>query len=266
MRASLPVFCSFELQVASCPFFGDSSGLFFDCWRWDFDIRRKWQSQKFQNALRSGAMRRDNVFIKKDQRLNLILAKIIFPSFIVRRDAIAPFVDYLEIELGYGLRLRFLLGFLSPNTCLACHGPGDCLLDMVPAPHPYVFWLAENSREKLRSIQSLVCRDFLQHLEHSFEITPHYDSAENSIGCRIFPQNVLHIRDARWCAPAFFPGFFGLGQKILPWRSGYASASEDAAKQMCSAALNGSNDVRNCRVQKFGERTAYLPAIGEAPG
>ena len=133
----------------------------------------------------------------------------------MRRDAIAPFVDHLEIELGYGLRLRFLLGFLSPNTCLACHGPGDCLLDMVPAPHPYVFWLAENSREKLPSIQSLVCRNFLQQLEHSFEITPHYDSAENSIGCRIFSQNVLHIRDARWCAPAFFPGFFGLGQKML---------------------------------------------------
>ena len=132
-------------------------------------------------------MRRDDVFIKKDQRLNLILTKIISPSFVVRGDAIAPFVDYLEIELRFGLRLRFLFGFLSPNPCLACDGPGDCLLDMVPAPHPYVFWLAENSREKLLSIQSLVCRDFLQHLEHSFEITPHYDSAENPIGCRIFP-------------------------------------------------------------------------------
>ena len=74
--------------------------MFFDCWRWNFDIRRKWQSQKFQNALRSGTMRRDDVFIEKDQRLNLILAKIISPSFVMRRDAIAPFVDYLEIELG----------------------------------------------------------------------------------------------------------------------------------------------------------------------
>ena len=152
---------SFELQITCCPFFRDSSGLFFDCWQWDFDIRRKWQSQKFQNALRSGAMRRDDVFIKKDQGLNLILAKIISPSFVVRRYAIAPFVDHFEIELRYGLRLRFLLSFLSPNTCLACDGPGDCLLDMVPASHPYVFWLAENSREKLRSIQSLVCRNFL---------------------------------------------------------------------------------------------------------
>lgn len=184
----------------------------------------------------------------------------------MRRDAIAPFVDHLEIELGYGLRLRFLLGFLSPNTCLACHCPGDRLLDMVPAPHPYVFWLAENSREKLPSIQSLVCRNFLQQLEHSSEITPHYDSAENSIGCRIFPQNVLHIRDARWCAPAFFPGFFGLRQKMLAWRSGYASASEDAAKQMCSAPLNRSNDVRNWRVQKFWRKGDRLfPSDREGP-
>ena len=177
----------FVLQVTRCPFFRDSSGLFFDGRRWDFQPRWKLQSQKFQNAFRRGAMRRDDVFIKEDQRLNLIFTKIIRPAFVVRHDAVAPFVDYLEIELGYGLRLRFLLGFLSPDACLACHGPGDCLLDMVPAPHPYVFRLAENSREKLRSIRSFVCGDFLQHLEHSFEITPHHDSAEDTIGCRIFP-------------------------------------------------------------------------------
>ena len=132
-------------------------------------------------------MRRDDVFIKEDQRVNLILTKIIRPAFVVRHDAVVPFIDYLEIELGYAPWLRFLLDFLSPDTCLACHGPGDCLLDMVPAPHPYVFRVGENSREKLRSIQSFVCGNFLQHLEHSFEITPHCDSAEDSIGCCISP-------------------------------------------------------------------------------
>jgi hypothetical protein len=55
--------------------------------------------------------------------------------------------------------------------------------------------------------------------------------------------------------PTFFPGFSGLGQKMFSWRSGYASASEDAAKQMRSAALNGSYDVRNCRVHY---RNIYL--------
>src|SRR5215470_16965478 len=89
---------SFELQVTCCPFFGDSSSLFFNGWRWNFHNRGKWQSQKFQNALRSGAVRRDNVFVKKNERLNLIFTKIIRPAFVVRRDAVAPFVDYLEIK------------------------------------------------------------------------------------------------------------------------------------------------------------------------
>jgi hypothetical protein len=58
---------------------------------------------------------------------------------------------------------------------------------MVPAPHPYVFRLAENSRDELRSIQSFVSGNFLQHLEHSLEITPHHDSAEDSIARGILP-------------------------------------------------------------------------------
>ena len=41
---------------------------------------------------------------------------------------------------------------------------------------------------------------------------------------------------------------------MLLWRSGYAGASKDAAKQMRSAALNRSNDVRNCGVQKILEK------------
>src|SRR5439155_2613447 len=32
---------------------------------------------------------------------------------------------------------------------------------------------------------------------------------------------------------------------MLSWRSGYASASQDAAKQVRATPLNGSNDVRN---------------------
>ncbi len=137
--------------------------------------------------LSRGAVRRNGVFVKKNQGVNLIFTKIIRPAFVMRRDPFTPFVDYLEIELGYGTRLRFLLGFLSPDTCLAGHGPGDRLLDMVPAAHPDVFRPVENSREKLRSIEILVRRNFLQHLEHSFEITPHYDGAEDSIGCGVLP-------------------------------------------------------------------------------
>src|SRR4029453_13116272 len=98
-----------------------------------------------------------------------------------------PFVDYFEIELGYGVRLRFLLAFLSPDTRLARHRPGDRLLDMIPAAHPDVFRLVENDRKKLRSNKILVVGNFLQQLEHSFEITPHHDGAEDSIGRSILP-------------------------------------------------------------------------------
>ena len=189
---------------------GNLISLFFNGWRWDFQVRRKWQFEKFQDPLRGDAVRRDDVFIKENQRLNLIFAKIVRPAVIVCCDPVAPFVDYLEIELGYGARVRFFFCFLTPDACLACHGPGDRLLDMVPAAHPDVFRVAENSREKLRPIKIFICGNFLQHQEHSFEIAPHYDGPEDSIGCGVLPQNILHVGEARWRAPAFFPGFSGL--------------------------------------------------------
>src|SRR5215510_13524710 len=112
-------------------------------------------------------VRRDNVFIKENQRLNLIFTKIILPTLVVRCDPIAPFVDYLEIKFRYSPRLRFFRSFLGPYTGLACDGPGDRLLDMVPPAHPDVFRFAENSAEKLRSSEILVFGNLLQHLKHS---------------------------------------------------------------------------------------------------
>ena len=82
-----------------------------------------------------------------------------------------------------------------------------------------MLWLVDNSREKLCSVKIFVCGNFLQHLEHPFKITPHYNRAEDSIRCGILLQDVLHIGCARWRAPAFFPGISGLGQKILLRRS-----------------------------------------------
>ena len=63
----------------------------------------------------------------------------------------APFIDDLDIELGGVARLRCLLCLLAPDTCLTRHGPGDSLLDMIATPQPDVFWMGENSPEKLRS-------------------------------------------------------------------------------------------------------------------
>src|SRR4029453_5947190 len=121
----------------------------------------------------------------ENQRLNAILAKIIRPAFVMCRYAFTQLVDYLEIELGGDARFRFLPAFWGPHTGLACNGPGNRLLDLVPAAHPDVFRLVENNCEKLRSIQILVFGNFLQQLEHSFEIIPQYDVAEDSIGCRL---------------------------------------------------------------------------------
>ncbi len=55
----------------------------------------------------------------------------------------------------------------------------------------------------------------------------------------------VQSRMRRMMRATLFPGFSRLGQKLLSWRSSYASVSEDAAKQMRSAARNGSKDVGN---------------------
>src|SRR5207247_10628187 len=57
----------------------------------------------------------------------------------------------------------------------------------------------------------------------------------------------VQSRMRRMMRATLFPGFSRLGQKLLSWRSRYASVSEDAAKQMRSAARNGSKDVGNSR-------------------
>lgn len=52
---------------------------------------------------------------------------------------------------------------------------------------------------------------------------------------------------------------------MLSWRPNSAGAFQDAAKQMCSAALNGSDHVRNDRVQNLNRcRICYPAAISEA--
>ena len=56
-----------------------------------------------------------NVFVKKNQRLNLIFAKIIFPACFVRRDPVAPLVDYFEVKFGDSSRLQFLFARFEPR-------------------------------------------------------------------------------------------------------------------------------------------------------
>src|SRR5213592_2846646 len=208
---------------------------------------RKRHSQEIQDAFGGVAVRSDDIFIKENKRLNVVFMKIICPAVFVSHDPFIPGINYVEAEAGCGVRLRFLALFLTPDTCLACNCPGDCLLDAVPAAHPNILRLVENGGEKLRPGQILVCGNFLQHFEHSVEITPHYNKAEDSTGRSVSLQNTFDICDPRWSAPACFPGFSGLGQKILIRRAGNASTSEDAAKQVRTAALNRSNDVRDCR-------------------
>src|SRR5436853_2521962 len=120
---------SFKLEITCRPFVGNLISLFFNGWRWDFQVRRKWQFEKFQDPLRGDAVRRDDVFIKENQRLNLIVVKIVHPAVIVCCDPVAPFVDYLEIELGYGARVRFFFCFLTSVAFFACPCPGSALLE-----------------------------------------------------------------------------------------------------------------------------------------
>ena len=136
----------------------------------------------------------------------MIFTKIIFPASFVSLDPITPFINDVEIEAECSPRLGFLAGFLSPNPCLACYLPGHRLLSTVPTAHPYVFRPVENGSKKWCPIKVLVCGNILQHLEHSPEMTPHYRKAEDSTGRGALLQNPLDIGDARWSAPAFFPG------------------------------------------------------------
>jgi hypothetical protein len=42
----------------------------------------------------AGAVRRDDIFIKENEALNLIFTRIIRPAFVAGRDPAASFVDY----------------------------------------------------------------------------------------------------------------------------------------------------------------------------
>src|SRR6266481_1028730 len=136
---------------------------------------------------------RDHIFVKKNNRLDLIFRKIISPARFMLGDAVAPFIDHLKIELTYCARFCLCPRFLGPYTCLACYCPGDSLLNSAAAPHPDVLRFVENSGQKARSSEIPVCRNLLQHLEHSVEITPHYDSAEDAGGGRVLLQHAFHI-------------------------------------------------------------------------
>jgi len=158
---------------------------------------RKRCSQEIQYASGGIAVGSDNIFIKENQRLNVVFTKIICPALFVSHDSFIPSINYVEIEPECGVRLRFLARVLSPDTCLACYCPRDRLLDAVPAAHPNIFRLVENGGEKLRPSEILVCGNFLQHLEHSVEVTPHYDEAEDSTGRSVSLQNAFDICDPR---------------------------------------------------------------------
>jgi hypothetical protein len=85
--------------------------LFFNGWRWDFQVRREWQFEKFQDALRGGAVRHDDIFIKENQRLNLIFAKLVRPAVIVCCDSLHHSSITLKSNLGMARGCGFFSAF-----------------------------------------------------------------------------------------------------------------------------------------------------------
>jgi len=152
---------AFELSVRSCPLRRDFISLLFNRWCGDFHSVWQRQCQKFENAFRCGSMACNDIFVIKDQRLDLVFAKIICPARFVGCDAVAPFVNYLEVKVRCGAWLRCDSPFLRPDARLACHGPGDSLLDSISSAHPDVFWPVEQFSQQPRSAESIVLSNFL---------------------------------------------------------------------------------------------------------
>jgi hypothetical protein len=94
----------------------DFVSLLFNWGRRHFHSVRQRQSQKFEDTFRRGPMAHNDIFVIKDQRLDLVFAKIICPARFVGCDAVAPFINYPEVELRCGAWLRSNL--LAPK-CLS---------------------------------------------------------------------------------------------------------------------------------------------------
>ena len=151
-------------------------------------------------------MRCDNVFVKKNQRLDLIFAKIICPARFVRRDPVAPFVDDFEIELRGQRVVAISPHSFAPKHLSGMLWPRRLLARLISSAHPDVFWRLKTARESSAPLNYCI-RKFLQHLEHSFEITPHYDSPKNSIGPGIILQHAFAYRRRAMARPSVSPRF-----------------------------------------------------------
>jgi hypothetical protein len=208
---------------------------------------RKRHSQKFQYASDGISVGSDNIFIKENERLDVAFTKIICPARFASHDQVIQVINYVEIKARCGPHLELLARLLDPNTCLLCYGPRDRLLDAVPAAQPNIFRPVENRGEELRRIEIPVCGNFLQHLNHTVEVRPHYCQSKDSIRASVFLKDALETRGVRPTSPALFPCLVvlrsdPLRKEIFTRRPG-ACTSEDAAKQVCAAAWNGTNDV-----------------------
>src|SRR6266699_50976 len=98
----------FELEIRCRPFLRQLCALLLYCWRCDFESMRKRYSQKIQYASGGIAVGSDNIFIKENERLNVVFTKIICPARFVSHDSFIPSINYVEIEPECGVRLRFL--------------------------------------------------------------------------------------------------------------------------------------------------------------
>src|SRR6266550_8376599 len=117
----------FELEIRRRPFLRQLGALLLNCRRRDFESRRKRHSQKFENPCGSIAVGSDNIFIKENERINLVFMEIISPAHFAGHYPVIQVINDVEIKSWNGTQLGLVACFLSPNTRLQCYSPRDCL-------------------------------------------------------------------------------------------------------------------------------------------
>src|SRR5256885_489783 len=155
------------------------------------------------------------------------------------------------INSSFVIRASSLLpasaSLFPPGFRLRRDHPRHRLLDAVAPAHPNIFGPIKNGREHFRVIEVLVSRNFMQHPNHSLEISPHHDAAKHTVWRHGLAEHAFEISGARWTVPTLLPCLAALTKKIFTGTAGHTRASQNAPKQVRSAPLNRANDVRRCR-------------------
>ena len=115
------------------------------------------------------------------------------------------------------------------------------MLDVIAPTHPNVSRSVEYRVKELGTIQTFARGNFLQHLKHAVEINPHDHKAADPIRRSRLLKKPFNIG----CTGrrSLFPRPITAEIKIFVGQTGKTCLLENAAKQVCAAALDRGNDV-----------------------